>query len=186
LHIIAPDPAADRGRAREGTRMSHDHRSKTHSASSQPRPPRRIHEEVSGKLPELAVCPRCAASYRNGRWTWTPAPVGSYEHVCPACERIETKHYAGVLHVGGTFAREHRDEILGLIRNLEERERGQHPLERIAAIEDEPDGFRVATTGQHLVVGLGRALERAYDGRLEQAATTAEQDDLARVHWWRD
>lgn len=166
--------------------MSQDHRSKTHPAASTPRPPRRIHEEGPGKLADLAVCPHCRASYRDGRWTWKAAPVGSYEHRCPACERIETKHWAGVVHVGGAFAAGHRDELLGLLRNIEERERAEHPLKRIGAIEDDDDGFAVTTTDGHLAQTFGRALEHAYDGKLEHSPTSAEQDELVRVRWRRD
>lgn len=45
-------------------------RDPNHPAANAPRTTRRIHEEGPGKLPELAGCPRCNASYRNGRWTW--------------------------------------------------------------------------------------------------------------------
>ena len=101
------------------------------------RPSRRIHDEApgqaSGKLPELAGCPRCGASYRNGRWTWKTAPLGSYEHVCPACERIAADYPAGVLHVEGDFVASHRDDLIGLIRNIESAALAPRPSEWTAA-----------------------------------------------------
>lgn len=165
-------------------------RSTTHSAARQPRPARRIHDEAPGaahgKLPEIAGCPRCGASYRDGRWTWQTPPVGSYEHVCPACERIAEDYPAGVLHVEGEFAASRRDELVGLIRNIEERERAEHPLKRIMAIVDEGSGFVVTVTDAKLVDSFGRALKSAYDGSLEHPPTTSDKENLVRVRWTRD
>jgi len=161
-------------------------RSSTHPAAGKPRPARRLPDAPAGKLPELAACPRCGASYREGRWTWKTAPAGSYEQVCPACERIEAGYPAGVLHVAGAFAAAHRDDLIGLVRNVEERERGDHPLKRVMSIEDEGIGFVVQTTDAKLALALGRALEKAYDGHLEHPPTTADTENLVRVRWARD
>lgn len=161
-------------------------RSPTHPAAGTPRSAHRIHEETPGKLPGIGVCPRCEASYREGRWTWETAPAGAVEQVCPACERIATDYPAGVLHVGGGFAASHRDELVGMLRHIEERERGEHPLKRIMAISDEDGGFAITVTDAKLVESFGRALQRAYEGRLEHPATTSEKQNLVRVRWTRD
>lgn len=160
----------------------------THPAASQPRPSRRIHQPAPsrrGKLREGASCPRCGASYHEGRWSWRGAPVESYPHVCPACERIATEYPAGVLHVAGGFAARHRDELVGLVRHVEERERCQHPIKRIVGIRDEDGGFAVETTDAKLAVALGRALHRAYAGTLEHPQTSLDKENLVRVHWTR-
>ncbi len=161
-------------------------RSKTHPGADVPRPARRIHAERPGKLPDLARCPSCGASYRDGRWTWKHAPADAYEARCPACERIETHYPDGVLQVRGAFAEAHREEIVGLLRNLEERERAEHPLKRIIAIADDEGGFDVTVTEAKLARSFGRALEKAYSGRLDQPGTSADPGGLARVHWTRD
>ena len=161
-------------------------RSSTHPAAGQPRPARRIHEEVQGKLPEPAACPRCGASYRNGRWTWQSATADAASHVCPACERIESDYPAGVVHVEGGFAAAHREELVGLIRGVEERERGEHPLKRVMAIVDEGDGFAVTVTDGKLAESMGSALKSAYEGELERPPTTSEKGNLVRVRWARD
>jgi NMD protein affecting ribosome stability and mRNA decay len=165
-------------------------RSTTHTASRSPRPARRIHDEApgqrAGKLPEIAGCPDCGASYRSGRWTWKTPPADSYAQVCPACERIASGYPAGVLHVEGDFARSHRDDLVGLIRNVAEREGSEHPLKRIMAIADEGSGWVVTATDAKLVESLGRALEKAYDGQLEPSATTSDKENLVRVRWRRD
>jgi len=161
-------------------------RSTTHPGAGTPRSAHQIHEEKPGKLPEIAACPRCGASYRGGRWTWKTAPAGAYERVCPACQRIADDYPAGVLHVGGRFAASHRDELLALLRHVEERERNEHPQKRIMAIADEDTGFAVSTTDAKLAESFGRALKRAYEGTLERSATTSERQNLVRVRWVRD
>jgi len=165
-------------------------RSKTHSAAGQPRPSRRIHEEApghaAGKLPGIAGCPKCGASYRNGRWTWKEAPAGSYEQVCPACERVAADYPAGVLHVEGGFVAAHRQELLALVRNVEERERAEHPLKRIMAVADEGTGFAVTVTDGKLAQTFGRALHSAYEGHLQHPPTTSDTENLVRVRWTRD
>lgn len=161
-------------------------RSSRHPADTQPRPSRRIHQEGAGKLPELAGCPSCGASYRNGRWTWQTAPIGSYELECPACVRIAAGDAAGELRLSGRFAADHWGEIEGCLRNVEEREKREHPLNRILAIGPDGDGFLVRVTDARLVTQMGHALERAYDGRLELPATTADRSSPARGRWHRD
>jgi NMD protein affecting ribosome stability and mRNA decay len=153
------------------------------------RPSRRIHEpgpDKKGKLRELAECPDCKASYRNGRWTWERAPVGSYAHVCPACERIAGDYPAGIVSISGTFQAAHRDEVEGLIRNVEERERGEHPLKRVMAIDAESDGLVVKTTDAKLAEALGKALHHAWAGTLDLPPTTTDKENLVRVRWTRD
>jgi hypothetical protein len=114
-------------------------RSTTHSAAQQPRPSRRVPSSGEPeKLADVTGSPKCGASYREGRWTWQSAPAGSSERLCPACERITYHYPAGVLHVEGGFAALHRDDLIGLLRNVEERERSNHPLKRIMSIEQPP------------------------------------------------
>lgn len=147
---------------------------------------RRIHEEPAGKLPELAGCPSCGASYRNGRWTWERAPIGSYALECPACVQVAADDAAGELRLSGHFLAAHRPEIEGCLRNVEEREKREHPLNRIIAIRETADGLVVRVTAARLVVQLGHALERAYDGQLALPATTADRSSPARGSWHRD
>lgn len=86
----------------------------------------------------------------------------------------------------GAFAASHRDELIGLLRNVEERESSEHPLNRIMAIADEDGGFAVKTTAGNLAQAMGRALEKSYDGELKHPGTTADPENLVRVRWSRD
>ncbi|MFO0691877.1 MAG: BCAM0308 family protein [Myxococcota bacterium] len=162
------------------------HRESDHAAASGPRTTRRIHEERAGKLRELAGCPTCHASYRNGRWTWEAPPIGSYAHVCPACEQIAKDDVGGELHLAGDFLSAHRGEIEACLRNVEEREKREHPLKRIMSIRDEGGAVVVRVTDPKLVIQLGHALERAYDGELQLPATSSDRSSPARGHWRRD
>jgi hypothetical protein len=88
--------------------------------------------------------------------------------------------------VAGRFVAAHREELEQLVRNVEEREKAEHPLKRIVAVLDEDEGFSVTTTDAKLVQTMGRALQRAYEGELVHPGTTAEKGNLVRVQWTRD
>lgn len=161
-------------------------RKPTHVGSSLPRAARRIHSETAGKRPELAGCPRCRASYRKGRWTWEAPPADAYALECPACVRIASDAAAGELRIAGGFAAAHREEIEGCLRNVEAREKSEHPLKRIMSIRVDGQDLVVRVTDTKLVSQLGHALESAYDGKLVLPATTADKSSPARGHWQRD
>lgn len=165
-------------------------RSKIHPAASRPRLDRRILERESdpyglpGKLPEPTVCPSCGAMYREGRWSWGAPPADAHRTLCPACRRIEDDYPAGLVVVEGDFVAAHGEEIRGLARNLEARERKEHPLKRIMRVaEREEGGLEIATTDSHLARGIGDALYHAYEGELDYHYT--DEENLLRVHWRR-
>jgi len=135
------------------------------------------------KLPEPACCPECGAVFHKGRWTWGAAPAGAHEQTCPACHRIREKFPAGHVTLKGDFLREHRDQILHLVRNHEAKEKAEHPLERIMAIEDTADGVLVTTTDTHLARDIAEALYHAYKGELEFHYN--KEENLLRATWSR-
>jgi len=137
--------------------------------------------QKQAKLTDGAVCIRCGAVYHEGRWTWSPRPQPSHETECPACRRIADEAPAGSVLLQGAFAREHKDEIIGLARHQEEAEKQEHPLNRIIAISDEAEGIVVTTTDIHLPRRIGEAVKRAFHGDLDM-----HFDDnafFARVVW---
>jgi NMD protein affecting ribosome stability and mRNA decay len=164
-------------------------RSKTHEASALGRTDRRIQEHendaygLRGKLPEPTGCPECGATYRNGRWTWTAAPADAPRTSCPACRRIKDGVPAGVVTIEGEFASAHRAEIENLVRNFEEREKRDHPLKRIIAIDEQEGALVVSTTDGKLARSIADALHNAYQGELDYQFT--ERENVFRARWSR-
>ncbi len=141
--------------------------------------------KLRGDLPEPTRCPQCGAIFAHGRWTWNKAPVEPVgDALCEACRRVNDRYPAGEVLLQGDFVAAHRDEILGLARNLERRENAEHPLNRIMGIEDRPEGLLVTTTDIHLPHAIGHALENAWEGDLQMHYD--DQGCFARVVWRRD
>lgn len=165
---------------------------KDHNASRRPhRQDRLIRERIHDpyklrqKLREPTRCPQCGAVFQNGRWTWSRAPVlDPEEELCQACQRINDGYPAGEVHVGGAFVSAHKNEIVGLMRNIEQAENGNHPLNRIMAIDETDDGLLVTTTDIHLPHAIGHALKDAWEGDL--GVHYDEEGYFARIEWRRD
>lgn len=116
----------------------------------------------SEKSADASVCKTCGVVLHGGRWRWGAPPVGKVQQIeCPACVRIRTRDAVGTLRLDAPF-RAHRDEIQGLVRNEEQLEKEEHPLERVLRIEDAGDGLVVETTGLHLARRIANKLERRF------------------------
>lgn len=142
-------------------------------------------KKVEKKLPDTVVCPECDVVFHRGRWQWAPAAKrsGAKRDLCPACQRIRDKYPAGEVTLSGPFVLEHREELLGRIRNLEAKEKAEHPLNRLVEIRREGDALVVTTTDVHLAHAIGTSLFQAYRGTLH--APWAEEGDLLRLSWER-
>ncbi|GMR06396.1 MAG: BCAM0308 family protein [Gammaproteobacteria bacterium] len=135
------------------------------------------------KLKEPTVCPVCRAVYHKGRWQWAEIPENADEIMCPACHRIHDRVPAGFLTISGDFYAQHKDEIQSLIRNVEEREKAEHPLKRIMQVEEKNETVVYSFTDAHLARGIGDALHHAYQGELDYQYTN--EDIMLRVNWSR-
>lgn len=135
------------------------------------------------KLAEPSVCGDCGAVYHAGRWQWSTRPPGAVETRCTACRRIDEKMPSGYVSVAGPFAQQHRAELLSLIRHTEAREKAEHPLQRIMAIDEQDDTLMVTTTDIHLARDIGEALQHAYKGELDFHYN--QEEYLLRVQWKR-
>jgi len=139
--------------------------------------------KAAHKLPDPTRCPECKAIFHKGRWTWGDAPKGTHEHPCPACQRIRDKFPAGYVTLKGIFLGQHRDEILHLIKHCEAKEKADHPLERIMAIEDAGGELLVTTTDTHLAREIAERVHHAYKGDL--AFHYNKDENLLRATWSR-
>jgi hypothetical protein len=89
----------------------------------------------------------------------------------------------GFLHLEGDFLAEHESDILGLARNVEEREKKEHPLKRIIELEKREDRIEITTTDLHLARSIGEAIQHAYGGELD--LHYSEDEALLRARWRR-
>ncbi len=137
--------------------------------------------KAKGKLHEPSVCMQCGAVFHDGRWQWLVAPKEAHRVTCPACHRMHDHYPAGFVSLKGGFFQTHRDEIMSLVHHHEQREREEHPLQRIMAIEAKPDEALITTTDIHLARGIGEALHHAYQGDLEFHYNP--EQNLLRVNW---
>ncbi|UCF31349.1 MAG: ATPase [bacterium] len=136
------------------------------------------------KLRDCTVCTRCGSVYEGGRWTWNETGEECLEATCPACQRIQDKYPAGFVQIRGAFFREHQDEILNLVRNVDRQQKNERPLERIMDIEEGRDNAMVTTTGVHIARRIGDALHSSYSGDLNYHYE--EDNKRIRVHWERE
>lgn len=143
--------------------------------------PRHDPYQERGKLSEPSVCGNCGAVYHQGRWQWMTPPVDALQTLCAACRRIQENLPAGYVSIEGPFAQSHRAELVNLARNLEQREKAEHPLKRIMSIEEEDGKLLIATTDIHLARNIGDALQNAYKGELDFHYNKEEY--LLRVRW---
>lgn len=123
--------------------------------------------QTQQKLQEPTACRQCGAVYHRGRWQWGPKPEGAHEALCPACRRIEEHLPAGIVTVRGGLAARHRDEIIALARHAEAAEKPEHPMNRIAAIEQTDEGLVITTTDIHLPRRIGKSIKDAYHVQLD-------------------
>lgn len=130
-----------------------------------------------------AACPDCGAVFHRGRWQWGEASERAQPHLCPACRRVREREPAGSVRISGPFFDGHRDELLALVRNEENREKRMHPLQRVMATREARGALEVTTTDVHLARRLGEALASAYRGNLEVRYSPDEY--RVRVHWSR-
>lgn len=157
----------------------------------QPRRDRMYEEHVQdpyqarGKLPEPTVCPDCSAVFHKGRWQWGDAPKEADEHRCPACSRIHDGVPAGILTLSGEFFASHKEEIMHLVHNTEEKEKAEHPLERVMNVEEQTDKqcTLITFTGIHLTKGVGEALRHAYQGQFD--FQYSDRDGVLHANWKR-
>ncbi len=143
----------------------------------------------SKAYPEPTICPKCGLVYRDKRWTRDDAYYKKVEkkatrRLCPACRKIRDHFAMGVVYLSGDFLNGHKEEIVNLMQNIAEGEFRYNPLERIMEMKEDERGMEVRTTSEHLAMGIGRAVQRAFGGELRYAFSYEEK--RVRVYWSRN
>ena len=139
---------------------------------------------LHAKPAEPTWCPECGAVFEQGRWQWKERVGGKAPSLlCAACKRIRDNMPAGIVRIDGPFAREHRDELLAMLKHHAEGAKARHPLQRIMAITDTADGIEVTTTDIHLAGEMAHAMQHAYQGDLK--LDYGDHSVLLRAHWQR-
>ncbi len=143
--------------------------------------------------PSVSICPDCSAIFRNKRWYLDEKEfaaltrkrgAGPVRRRCPACRKIADGFIGGLVTLRGGFVREHREEILNLIRNEEKRAMGFNPLSRIIKLTESEDGFEISTTVEKLAQRIGREVQKACSGMLTYKWSADSK--LLRVTWVRE
>ncbi|MBI5643715.1 MAG: ATPase [Deltaproteobacteria bacterium] len=141
------------------------------------------------RYPDAAVCRGCRSVHHDKKWihpdSITPdiASLEKEEVVCPACLKIKDKYAEGFVTLEGEFLKEHKAEILGLIRNKEELASHINPLERIIEIKEKDGSIEITTTTEKLAERIGQILKKAFHGEVEYKWSSDTK--LARVKWAR-
>jgi NMD protein affecting ribosome stability and mRNA decay len=135
-----------------------------------------------------ARCSQCGAIYRHKRWqlpdTISLSPrewTRLLSVLCPGCRKMRDRYANGVVTLRWPKQEAARRVILNLIKHQEEWGRMGNPLERIISLETKGDRLTVSTTNERLAQRIGRALERAFHGKV--AYQWSRENKLLRVQW---
>ena len=147
---------------------------------------------LNGESPaEVTICRECRSVYANGRWeleSQAGRDLALAKHVsetlCPACRKIRDRMPGGVVTLGGSFVRDHEEEIINLVNHENLSAMAINPLERIMDIEKRDSEITVLTTNEKLAQRIGRSVHKAYSGEVEYKWSKGTK--LARVNWHRD
>lgn len=146
---------------------------------------------TKGALGNLSVCGGCQAVYTKKRWSFDPALALTAAQnrvpatvVCPACLKIRDNFPGGIVTLKGGYVLPHKQDIMHLVKNEEERARSLNPLERVISIKENGyGGIIISTTNEKLAQRLGRAIKKAFHGEVEYH--WSHDNKLARVDWER-
>ncbi len=144
-----------------------------------------------GASRRISICEGCRAVYMNKRWY-----IGSElddlvskssdmaATVCPACSKIRDNFPGGIVTLKGDYVLKHKQDLMNLVRNEEERARGFNPLERVMSVRENGYGsIVISTTNEKLAQRLGRAIKKAFHGEI--AYHWSHDNKLVRVDWER-
>ena len=140
---------------------------------------------------DMSSCAKCGAVYHSKRWAhredaapMTAPAVKKAAVLCPACQQIRDKFAQGFVTLQGGFVKDHKEEILNLIKNKETLASHTNPLERIMEITESGGSIEITTTSDKLAQMIGRVVAKAFSGEVEYK--WSDDVKLTRVVWTRD
>ena len=93
---------------------------------------------------EAALCTTCQAIYQNKRWFFDENLAGKLagtdkvkEVTCPTCRKVKDRYSEGILTLSGDFFKEHKDEIVNLLKKEAERVGKRSVPDRIITMTEE-------------------------------------------------
>ena len=132
---------------------------------------------------KTVVCSDCGAVYLNNRWSWDIRPENVDETLCPACQRVQNRMPEGILTVRGECLKEHRNEIMRLIRSRIQKTGSKYPLKRIMDMEGDETEAVFTFTDAQLTREIGDTLHQTFDGVLDFLYSS--DANMLRVTWQR-
>lgn len=136
---------------------------------------------VKGKYQDPSVCTKCGLVFHDGIFEWLEiTPPKAQKMMCPACRRIDDAYEGGHVVLEGTFLSGHKSDLVNTIKNAEESEKRQRPLERIMELAIGNDRIDVKTTYEHMARRIGQAIHNAYKGDLKLRYLDGEK--FVRIH----
>ncbi len=157
----------------------------------------KVHAENDPYLPPkgkglvaVSICKDCTAVYQNKKWFLDAEMYKKKKALkdvnwvtCPACKKTKENVPNGIVTLKGDFLKEHKQEILNLIHNEDERSKTYNPLKRIMKMNEKGGVIEIHTTSAKLAQRIGTILFKAYSGEVEYKKH--ENAKFMRVEWRR-
>ncbi len=144
-----------------------------------------------GHFPDGSHCGSCGAVVYNQHWVMDDDIRQQLEDedrltdvTCPGCRKVDVRDPGGIVTVKGSFWQEHKEEVLNLIHNEEQRALGRNPLEKIINMVEKDGELTITTTNEKLAQQFGRTLNKAFNGEVDYKF--GDGNKFARVTWQRD
>lgn len=141
-------------------------------------------------LPDVSLCKDCSAVYHHKKWFFDAQLYKEKKKskdihwvICPACKKTKENVPGGIVKLKGDFFQQHKQEILNLIHNEDERSKKYNPLKRIMKIDDKGNEIEIFTTLGKLAMRIGSILFQAYDGEVKYKKH--DNTKFIRVEWKR-
>ena len=140
--------------------------------------------------PDHTLCAQCGALVLNQRWVideeqrrLAVASGAARQVTCPACSKTREEVPQGIVTLRGGYWREHRTDLIPLIRHQEEETLQDNPLERILSLREEDGCLVIETSTEKLAQKIGRAIHKAHKGEIDYQ--WGDGNHLARIFWYR-